>query len=132
MPRILVIDDEADVRELLSSLLTGQGYEVVSAPDGKAAMKLSEGQNIALIITDVFMPEKDGLEVIRHFRRAAPKLPIIVMSGRPDLANVFSIAQRFGAQRQLMKPFECQEVVDMVTDLLRPHEGDTGITVLGS
>ena len=92
-------------------------------------MKLSDGQDLSLMITDAFMPENDGLEVIRHFRRAAPTLP--VMSGPPDPGHVFSIAQRFGAQRQLVKPFERQEVVDMVTDLLRPHEGDTAFAVLG-
>lgn len=81
MARILVIDDEDRIRRLLRAALEMEGHEVLEARQGDEALRLHRTMPVELVITDIIMPEKDGLEVIMALRHDAPKLKIIAMSG---------------------------------------------------
>ena len=81
MPRILIIDDERQIRELLRDILEDAGYDVAEAADGQEAIKIQRGEPADLIITDLIMPEKEGIETIRELKQSYPDVRIIAMSG---------------------------------------------------
>lgn len=121
MKRILVIDDDDMLRDMLMKLLSNAGYEVVSAENGIEALKLHEQNPADLIITDIIMPDMDGIEVVREFRKTSPATKIIAMSGggriNPD--QYLAIVQRLGAQRTFAKPFKSSEMLAAVSQLLK-------------
>ncbi len=122
---ILVVDDEAEISASLQERLTMEGYHVLTASDGRKGLQAYHEQRVDLVITDVLMPELDGLEVVRSLRRLDTAIPIIVMSGGGDRDLDFLIeATEFGATRTLSKPFRLEELVLMVHDLLDsiPHQ----------
>ena len=120
MAKILIIDDEEQVRLYLRSILEPEGHEVVEAPDGKVGLQLYREEPVDLIITDVFMPEKEGLETIRELRREYPEVKIIAISGGGRTGNLdfLPLAKTFGALRTLAKPFDRQEMLDAVQEVL--------------
>ena len=120
MARIIVIDDDRKLREVICRALERAGYNVIEAADGRAGIRLYREQGGDLVVTDIFMPERDGLETIRLLRRESPELKIVAISGgdgagRIDLQEE---ARLFGAARTLGKPFEPGELVKVVRDLL--------------
>ena len=121
---ILVVDDEADICTSLQERLTRGGYKVLTASDGRKGLQVYDGHLVDLVITDVLMPELDGLEVVRTLRRLGTAIPIIAMSGggNRDL-DFLAEAAEFGATRTISKPFRLKELVVMVHDLLDyiPH-----------
>jgi len=104
---ILIVDDEPGIRELLSLILEAAGHSVVAAEDGIEAPKLMASRNIDVVITDLLMPERDGLEFITEIRAKYPKAKIIAMSGGGHIArdSYLRIARNFGAHFLLEKPF---------------------------
>ena len=120
MAKILIIDDEEQVRLYLRSILEPEGHEVVEAPDGKVGLQLYREEPVDLIITDVFMPEKEGLETIRELRSEYPEVKIIAISGGGRTGNLdfLPLAKTFGALRTLAKPFDRQEMLDAVQEVL--------------
>jgi len=121
---ILVVDDEADLCTSLQDRLTIEGYKVLTASDGRKGLQVYHDHLIDLVITDVLMPELDGLEVVRTLRRLASAIPIIAMSGGANRDLDFLVeATEFGATRTISKPFRVEELVVMVHDLLDsiPH-----------
>jgi CheY-like chemotaxis protein len=122
--RILVIDDEEQPRRMLRSVLERAGYEVIEARDGNEGLQRFREAPTDVIITDLLMPEKEGLETIMDARREFPEVKIIAMSGggRAGNLNFLEIARRLGAQRTLSKPFELQVLLAAVRELLQ----DTG------
>ena len=123
-PRILLLDDEPELRSTLRDRLILEGYDVQTAPDGRRGLKLYQENPVNLVITDVLMPEMDGLEVIRTLcGTTAPPL-IIAMSGGGSRDLDFLVeAKEFGATRTLSKPFQLDALVTLVNDLLSssPH-----------
>ena len=121
MARILIIDDEDQPRRMLQQVLIRAGYEVVEARDGNQGLQLFRVSQTDLIITDILMPEKEGLETIIDLRREFPAVKIIAISGggRTGNLNFLEVAKRLGAQRTLQKPFELQEMLAAVRDLLQ-------------
>jgi DNA-binding response OmpR family regulator len=119
--RILIIDDEDQPRRMLQQVLIRAGYEVVEARDGNEGLQLFRTSPTDLIITDILMPEKEGLETIIDLRREFPAVKIIAISGggRTGNLNFLEVAKRLGAQRTLQKPFELQEMIAAVRDLLQ-------------
>ena len=119
--RILVIDDEISIRAMLRDMLEGEGHQVIEAPDGAVAMKQCRDQSVDLIITDILMPEKDGLEVIREIRRLAPDTKVIAISGGNPQVHVrfLDIAKHLGAYRTIDKPFALHTLLDAVHDALQ-------------
>jgi CheY-like chemotaxis protein len=121
LARILIIDDEDQSRNMLSQALTRAGYEVSTACDGSEGIELFRSVMADLIITDILMPGKEGLETIMELRRDFPEVKIIAMSGggRTGNLNFLDIAERLGAQRTLHKPYHLQEVFQLVQEVLQ-------------
>ncbi len=121
MKTILVIDDEEPIRKLLHQYLSSEGYEVFEAPEGNTGVGVLNANPIDLIITDLIMPGKEGLETIAEIRKLNPELPIIAMTGGGvfnDPEVFIQVAKKFGAQRGLQKPFERADLLNAVKDLL--------------
>jgi DNA-binding response OmpR family regulator len=121
--RILIIDDEDQPRRMLYQALTRAGYEVVEARDGNEGLARFREAPTDLIITDILMPEKEGLETIIDLRREFPHVKIVAMSGggRTGSLNFLDIARRLGAQCTLPKPFGLQDMLKAVRELLQEH-----------
>ncbi|MBF0424168.1 MAG: response regulator [Magnetococcales bacterium] len=123
--RILVIEDERQIREVLRQILERAGYEVDLAEDGHRGIELFRQHPADLVITDILMPNKDGLETIEELVGQHPTLPVIAISGGgPGQKAQFAldVAKMCGAVRILAKPFSRKEILEMVTDLFPPEE----------
>ena len=120
MATILVVDDEPALRRVLSGQLRDAGHEVTAAAGGAEALKLSCKGPYDLVITDLIMPDKEGLETIMALRRQIPATKIIAMSGggRNSGKDYLAIARLLGAQRTLAKPFTQAELLVAVADVL--------------
>ncbi len=121
MNRILVIDDDSQIREILKQYLEMAEYEVLTAPNGNEAIRLHRAAPADLIITDIVMPEKEGLETIMEFRRQFPSVKAIAVSGggRVGAEEYLGIAKALGAQETFTKPFELAKLLEAVRELLR-------------
>jgi DNA-binding response OmpR family regulator len=117
MPFILVVDDELPIRKLLRHILEEAGYDVIEASDGEEAMRLARGVSIALLITDLVMPRKEGIELIQEFRKAFTATKIIAMSG-VGCGQYLRMAALLGADAALMKPFDAADLLATVARLL--------------
>ncbi len=120
MARILVIDDDGRVRETLRVLLTQAGHQPVFSIDGKRGMEAFAEARPDLVITDILMPEKDGLETIHDLRDLQPDIPILAISaaGHAGRMSFLGAAGLLGADRMLPKPFEFEDLLAAVTALL--------------
>lgn len=114
--RILVIDDDATIRQTLDIALTKAGYEVLQARDGEEATRLWRDTGADLVIADIWMPKKGGLQVIRELRAHSPSTPVIAMTdgGRAKNFNPLSYSRLLGAVRTIAKPFTLEEMLAMV------------------
>ena len=119
MARILVIDDDPDMRALLGEMLRAAGHEVVLAGDGRDGVAKYRLSPAGLVITDLFMPNQEGLQTIVELRRDFPGVVIIAMSGKTFSTVMLSIARRLGAFEVLQKPFQPAELLDMVARALK-------------
>jgi len=120
MGRILIIDDEPDILLMLKKMLERAGYEVDLASNGEMGMQLFIKQAADLVITDIIMPEKEGLETIREMKQLNPDLKIIAISGGGRLSadSYLETAKIFGANRVFQKPFRQAELVAAVNELI--------------
>ncbi len=116
MSRILVVDDDPELRSTLQRLLEIKGHKVVLAADGRAAETALTGEPFDLMVTDIVMPDQDGLEVIRITRSTHPDLPIIAISGggRLRTGNYLQVAKAMGAVVALEKPFDFEELLTAI------------------
>ena len=113
MARILVIEDDALLRELVTEILTGSGHDVMTAADGAQGLMQVEGADI--VVMDLMIPRQDGYELLRMIRASASRrLPIIVVSG----SATGEWSRRLGADRFIRKPFSAGELLEAVSDLL--------------
>jgi DNA-binding response OmpR family regulator len=127
MKRILLIEDEEGLRSMLRISLEKMGYAVVEASDGKAAMAIFKTEPVDLVLTDLMMPEKEGLETIRELRKGHPELKIIAMSGggRTDARDNLKMAKLFGATTVFSKPFSLAELSRAVTEIFKAATPDS-------
>ncbi len=125
MIRILLIDDDEIIRTSLAKLLQLAGFEVEAAADGKAALQSFRAHPADVIVTDLFMPEKEGMEVIMEARRESPEVKIIAMSGGGSHGGTdyLEIAGLLGAEHTLQKPFKPRELVALIRRLMGAEEG---------
>jgi DNA-binding NtrC family response regulator len=121
MARILLIDDEACIRRPLQLLLERAGHEVFAAANGREAVRLWRESSGDLVITDIHMPEKDGLETIVELRQLTPRTPILAMSGghQNGRVDVLGDAVQLGAFRTIAKPFAIRDMLEAVEQLLQ-------------
>lgn len=122
MQRVLIIDDDEQVRALLIEILERAGYEVTEAVNGAEGLKFYRDRPTDLVITDLVMPEKEGVETIMEMRRDFPNVRIVAISGggRSGMQNYLPIAAGLGARRTVAKPFTRQEILDAVSAALAP------------
>ena len=120
MARIIVIEDEAAIRRLVVRILSRGGHETREASNGRDGVALHRADAADLVITDLFMPEQDGIETIQQIREFAPETPIIAMSGGGSRGNTDSLsdAELLGAQMVLQKPFSPEQLENAVKALL--------------
>jgi signal transduction histidine kinase/CheY-like chemotaxis protein len=115
--RLLLIEDDPAVRGLLRQILVTAGYVVMEAGDGRIGMTKLERHAIDLVITDLVMPEQEGLETLRHLRATRPELPVIAISGAFG-GSFLKTARRFGAIATLPKPIDSEELLRAVRQAL--------------
>ena len=121
-PVILVVDDDTAIRELLSDLLIESGFQVREAGNGREAVDEIGPGPIDLVITDLVMPEQEGLETIRELRKIFPRLKIIAISGYQGGAYLRHAAF-LGATATIPKPFSVYTVLETVTRVLEGEDG---------
>ena len=115
--RILVLDDDGAVRGMLQQALLDAGYQVMSAGDGREGMRLVATHPFDLVLTDLIMPDREGIETIRDLRRDYPSIRIVAMSGAMDAVYLKS-AELLGAHVTLRKPIDCQDLLRIIRELL--------------
>jgi len=118
---ILIIDDEPEIREVLRVFLERSGYQTMQAENGVQGYESVCKQPIDLVITDLLMPEQEGIETILQIRNEYPQIPILAMSGGGRMAGTMDIlhsARLLGARRTFSKPFNPMDVVAEVKKIL--------------
>jgi YesN/AraC family two-component response regulator len=122
MARILLIDDDDSARSVLRLMLNQSGHLVIEARNGVEGMNLFMQANTDLVITDIIMPEKEGLELMKEMRRMVPSSKIIVISGggRVNPKDYLRMAKHLGASRVLAKPISRDALIGAVNELLLP------------
>jgi CheY-like chemotaxis protein len=122
MARILVIDDEEDARTLVRQALESDGHEVIPANDGAEGLALQRQRPADLVITDIFMPEADGIETIHKLKEDFPDVKVIAMSGggrsSSMLQSVLTTVSALGIDAFLRKPFDFRTLLQSVRQVL--------------
>lgn len=120
MAHILIVDDEMLFRKLVRKMLEEAGHQVLEAANGNEALAIVERTPPDLIIMDVLMPEREGIETIASLRRAKSTIPILAVSGggRTKMTEFLTVAEKFGADASLRKPFDQKTLLDAVQSLL--------------
>jgi DNA-binding response OmpR family regulator len=119
--KILVIDDDEQCNSMISMVLEDAGYEVWSAQNGLKGLEIYRREHPDLVITDLYMPEKEGLETIMELRERDKKTRILVISGgcpHTNMSDMFTMAEIFGADAALPKPFDIAIFLQKVKELL--------------
>jgi len=126
MARILIIEDDAQISVMLRRTLARNGYEVVEASDGNEGLKCYRENPADLVITDIIMPKKEGIETIMELRRDFPRVPIIAISGGGQfgLRKYLNAAKDFGADYTFTKPVDRKELLNAVRELLFGKTGE--------
>jgi CheY-like chemotaxis protein len=122
---ILVVDDEADVIRMITLILEDADYAVISTNRGEDAIRYLASQTVDLVVTDIIMPDMEGIEFIRSVQASHPALPIVAISGggRSHNADFLRFARGLGAQATLSKPFRREELLAAVGKILAPAGG---------
>ena len=124
MSRILVIDDDASLRQLVAQLLRTSGYEVDEASNGRDGIRLYQQAPFDLVVTDLLMPDKDGLEVLIELRSTSPDVKIITISGSNAYGNSpLNTSRLLGADRTIQKPFNDEQLLQAVREVLEQQAG---------
>jgi DNA-binding response OmpR family regulator len=125
MPAVLLLEDNAAYRNLMVEVLTLAGFDVCAAPDGLRVAKILGERRIDLVITDLVMPERDGLETLTELRYSHPGLPVIAISGDVPLNRdlYLTLAGKLGASRVLAKPFKMDQLIAVAREALAASNG---------
>jgi DNA-binding response OmpR family regulator len=117
--RVLVVDDNEDLRATIKALLQADGFDVAVAADGDAALASHRLRPADVVVTDLFMPDKDGIETIIELKKLYPSVKIIAMSGWTSTrgSDYLQVAREIGAAVTLQKPFDPQELSRVVREL---------------
>lgn len=121
MAHLLVIDDDQAVCRVFVRFLTENGFTVDCAPNGSVGLDLLERNRPDLVITDIMMPEKDGLEVVIAMRHTHPEIPVIAISGGMQTVSMdmLPMVEKLGARKVFYKPVELSKLLQAVQDLLK-------------
>lgn len=124
MTGIMIVEDENEVREMLKDALSRRKYTVIEASNGLEAMSRFKPSVVDLVITDILMPEEDGLKVIMQLKEKKPGIKIIAISGGGKIgpAIYLNIARTLGADEVISKPFSLQNLITKIEGLLGPEQ----------
>ena len=120
MAKILIIDDDNQFRKMLRLMLEKEGYEIAEASDGAMGIQIYQKEPADVVITDLIMDGKEGIETIRELRRDFPDVKIIAISGGGIIKSEYylQIAGLLGVQRTFAKPFKNKEILEAVNELI--------------
>jgi len=123
MAGILIVEDQAEFREMLKEALSRRKYSIIEASDGKEAMLKFKASIVDLVVTDILMPEEDGLKVIMKLKEIKPGIKIIAISGggKAGPGNYLNLAKALGADDILSKPFLLSTLISRIEELLNPY-----------
>ena len=118
--RILLVEDDPDVREVLACVLTNDGHTVVTANDGNGGLRVLEAETVDLIVTDVIMPDMEGIQFLRLLRRMPTRPKVIVISGggRGSANGYLELATTLGADGTLPKPIAATDLRDLIAHVM--------------
>lgn len=120
-PKVLVVDDEADIRAVLAMALGAEGFRVVTAADAEQALRLIGSETPAVVILDLKMPGLDGLEALQRLKAVAPRVPVIILTGHGEVSSAVQ-AMRLGAYDYLIKPVDNDQVAIVLRRALERQE----------
>jgi DNA-binding response OmpR family regulator len=117
--KVLIVEDDPRMRELIAEIIEREGYAVQTAKDGDIGWQLLEkSDQIDLVITDIFMPKKEGVGLIRAIRRQFPHIKIIAITAAVNFDEISATAHDFGANLTIHKPFDVEEFSEKVKQLI--------------
>ena len=131
MKNILLVDDEEMIRQMVRAVLSDPTYSITEASNGVDAQELIRNREFDLLITDVIMPDCDGIELVMAVRKEQPYIKVIVMSGggRVQAHHYLDLAEKLGATRMFEKPFSTTEFQSAVRELLEETDSSEETTV---
>jgi DNA-binding NtrC family response regulator len=115
--RILIVDDESDLRNLLNHVLTQAGYEVVEAPGGEEALNILQRETFDIALLDIQMPNINGIQVLKYLQKNSPSTKAIMLTGYAGLKNAME-AKQFGATDFINKPYNIEDILATVERLV--------------
>lgn len=118
MKTLLVVDDDKAVLQSITDILSENDYTVITAIDGRSGLLKNREHMPDVILTDIIMPDMEGIEFIKCIRKERKDVPIIVMSGHPVGMKFFKVAGMLGASKNLLKPFTRQDLFATISDVL--------------
>ena len=118
MAYVLVIDDEPLIRQMARRILERRGHRIIEAANGAIGLAQLEDNAVDLVLTDIMMPEKEGVETIQYIRRFYPKVKVVAMSGSDCSSFYLEVATKFGAHAAMSKPFRPDDLSETVDRLL--------------
>lgn len=124
MAGILIVEDDKDLREMLKNSLAKKKYTIVEASNGKEALLKFKPAITDLVITDLIMPDEDGLKVIMKIKEIKPAIKVFAISGggKAGPANYLNIARALGADEVFPKPFSVNELISKIDSMLNPKQ----------
>ena len=121
-PSILVVDDELLIRDLLYDFFTGHGWDISVAEDGEKALQVMRAKEFDLLLTDIKMPEMDGLDLTSQVKESHPDLPVVLMTGFPSVDTAVQ-ALRMKADDYVIKPFNINQLYKLIEAKVKVSEG---------
>lgn len=126
MKHVLIVDDDDQIRGMLCETFTQAGYDILSASNGLEALDIVNELPCDIIVADILMPEKEGIEMIMELRLQRPDMPVIAMSGGGHVGagKYLDIAERLGVKATFQKPFDRRKLLRAVKEILAEGEED--------
>jgi len=120
MPTIVIADDDKNLRSMLKQIFEVENYTVLEADNGEKAIEYVNKNHVDLVITDLIMPKKEGIETINELNHKYPSLPVFAMSGAcmTDSKIYLEIAKKLGVVKTFLKPFDINEMLDSVKSVI--------------
>ena len=118
MNKILIVDDELNMRLVLSAMLKKEGYEVASASDGREALQILKSSKIAVVVTDLKMPDIDGMELLTRISEKYPEIPVIMITAHGTVATAVEALKK-GALDYITKPFDLDELKNVISKAIK-------------
>lgn len=125
MDKILVIDDDIDMQSLLSDIITPEGYEVMTADNGKKALKKLAAFSPDLVLLDIKLPDMDGMKVLEEIRKTGTDSIVIMLTGYGDIKDAVQ-SMKMGAFNYITKPFENEEILLNIKEALETRDLSSG------